>query len=234
MRRNALAVLALITAPAIAAAQGGMDDAAKGVKDGGIKLAGWQAKIDAREVTAGMKITDQLIVGMGSGIHISTGPATTYWNTAQNLKGDFTVMASFSEAKQTMDHPHPFGLVIAGKGLDTDKPEAFYCAANRNGTFIARGFSTTAARGTFQMNGPRGEANEAVNKEADVAKPVKQDISISVKGDNVTCSINGKVVGTYAKSALIGDGKLTSLEGFVGIRMAHNTDAQISNWMVMK
>ncbi|MBM4193876.1 MAG: hypothetical protein FJ202_05785 [Gemmatimonadetes bacterium] len=181
-----------------------------------------------------MKITDQLIVGMGAGIHITTGPATTYWNTAQNVSGDYTVMASFNEAKQTMTHPHAFGIVIAGKGLDTDKPEALYCAAYRNGSFIMRGFSPTAQRGTFQMNGPRGEANAAVNTEADVAKPVKQDISVSVKGDNVTCSINGKVVGTYAKSALIGEGKLTSLDGFAGIRMGHNTDAQISNWMVMK
>lgn len=228
-------VFGLTVAVALVASQAAaQDDASKAVKDGGIKVAGWMGKVDAREAANGLALKDQLFTTMGPGFHVTTGPATTYWNTASNLTGNYTVSASFSEAKQTMSHPHPYGVMVAGKNLDTDKPEALYCAAYRNGTFIFRGFSGTAQRGTFQLNGPRGEANEAVNKVEGNDTPVKQDVAISVQGDNVSCSINGKVVSTKTKAEMIGDGKLTSLDGFAGVRFAHNTDAHVSNWKVVK
>ena len=197
-----LAVVAAVVGSASAFAQA---DGSVAVKGGGIKVAGWMGKIDAREATAGLKLEDALFTTMGPGFHVTTGPATTYWNTKESLKGDYTVMASFNEAKymSLMDHPHPYGILIAGKGLDTDKPEGLYCAAYGNGTFIFRGFSATAPRGTFQLNGPRGEANAVVNKAAGKDLPVKQEISVSVKGDNVTCSINGTVVGTYTKASTL-------------------------------
>ena len=47
---------------------------------------------------------------------------------------------------------------------------------------------------------------------------------MSVKGDKVECSINGTVVGTYDKAAVVGAGKLKSTDGVYGIRFAHNTE----------
>jgi hypothetical protein len=52
------------------------------------------------------------------------------------------------------------------------------------------------------MNGP-GEANAAIHKATAKGDKVTQDIAVSVKGDQVTCSINGTVVGTYAKADLV-------------------------------
>jgi hypothetical protein len=57
---------------------------------------------------------------------------------------------------------------------------------------------------------------------------VSQDIAVSVKGNDVTCSINGTVVGTYKKADLVSAGKLKSLDGVYGIRFAHNTDGVVS------
>jgi hypothetical protein len=228
-----VAALSLIAQPAGAQAQ---DESSKAVAGGGITAPDWQGKVDPNEAAAGLKITDAKLATMGSGLQVTTGPATTYWNTKQKLTGDYTVMATFNEAKfmAINPHAHPYGIVIAAKGFDTDKPEALYCAAYGDGRFIFRGFSATAPRGVFQLNGRMGETHAAVNKAAGKDQPVKQDISVSVKGDNVTCSINGQVVATQPKSALIGDGKLTSLDGYAGVRFGHNTDAHVSGWMVMK
>jgi hypothetical protein len=104
-----------------------------------------------------------------------------------------------------------------------------YCAAYGNGKFIVRGFGPDA----FQMNG-RGEANDAVHKAAGPGEPVTQTIALSVKGDKVSCSINGTVVGTYDKSAVTGTGKLKSTDGIYGIRFAHNTDAIFTDLKVTK
>ncbi len=127
-------------------------------------------------------------------------------------------------------HPHPYGLVIAGNDLGTDQQTYLYCAAYGNGNFIVRGFGPAP----FQMNGPRGSADPAVNKAAGVGEPVTQEIAISVRGDKVECAINNKVVASYDKSALVTSGKLKSTDGVYGIRFAHNTEALVTGLTITK
>jgi hypothetical protein len=156
----------------------------------------------------------------------------TYWNPANVAKGDYTVSATFNEPKymNLNSHPHPYGIVIAGNDLGTADQSYVYCAAYGSGMFIVRGFGPAP----FQMNGREGEANAAIHKAAGPGEPVTQDIAMSVKGDKVTCSVNGAVVGTYDKSALVTTGKLKSTDGMYGIRFAHNTDATVANFKVTK
>ena len=91
-----------------------------------------------------------------------------------------------------------------------------------------------APRGAVYMNGGRGEANPAVNKAAGKDQPVKQEIAVSVKGDKVECSVNGTVVASYDKSAVVGAGKLKSTDGVYGIRFAHNTEGTVTGLKMTK
>jgi len=154
----------------------------------------------------------------------------TYWNPANKASGDYTVKATFTEPKymNLNDHPHPYGIMIAGNDLGTDQQSYLYCAAYGNGSFILRGFGPAP----FQVNGRRGETNEAVHKAAGKDQPVSQEIAMSVKGDSVQCAINGKVVASYPKSAVVGAGKLKSTDGVYGVRFAHNTDATVTGLTV--
>lgn len=231
--------LALAAAPALAFAQGGAavnQETSNKVAGGGILLAGWQGQVDAAEAGKGLKITDAKLVGMGPGMHVTTGPASIYWNPANKGTGDYTVKATFNEAEYMglNDHPHPYGIFIGGNNLGSEKPDFVYCTAYGDGHFIFRGFSQTAGRGTFQMDGRAGTVNAAVNKAEAKGKPVKQEIAMSVKGDKVTCTINGTEVASYDKAALIGDGKLKTLDGMVGVRFAHNTDAHVAGFAITK
>jgi hypothetical protein len=83
------------------------------------------------------------------------------------------------------------------------------------------------------LNG-RGTPNDAIHKAAGRGESVDQTVALSVKGDSVTCSINGTVVGTYPKSDVVGAGKLTSTDGIVGIRVAHNVDVNVKDFKVTK
>ena len=199
---------------------------------GGILVKGWTGQIDAKEKTAGLTLNSAKLVEEGKGLHITTGPAVTYWNPANVAKGDYTVSATFYEPKYMSinDHPHPYGIMIAGNDLGTDQQSYLYCATYGNGTFIVRGFGPTP----FQMGGRAPIANEAVNKAAGVGQPVSQLIAVTVKGDSVSCSINNKVVATYERSALVTAGKLKSTDGVYGIRFAHNTDATVTGLKVTK
>ena len=76
--------------------------------------------------------------------------------------------------------------------------------------------------------------NDAIHKAAGPGQPVTQEVALSVKGGTVSCSINGTVVATYDKSALVTDGKLKSTDGAYGVRFAHNTDATVSGLTMTK
>lgn len=235
-RAHLLAALTLSLVTPLVAAQAQTEES-RAVAGGGITAPGWKGVVDANEARRGGKITDAKLATMGGGLHVTTGPATTYWNSTMHGMGDYTVRATFTEQKYMglNDHPHPYGIMIAGNGLDTDKPEFLYCAAYGNGNFIFRGFSSTAERGTFSMTtGRAGDANAAVHKAAGKDQPVTQEIAVQVKGDKVSCMINGTEVASYAKSALLGAGKVRTLDGMVGIRFGHNTDAHVSGFTMTR
>ena len=229
----AVAVIGLL--PVLVGAQQGAAGAGESnrlVSDGGIKAPGWSGQLDANDVKKGQTPNNALIEKQGDGLHVMTGPAITYWETGKSAKGDYTVSATFNEPKfQNLNtHPHPYGIVIGGNDMGSENATYFYCAAYGNGNFIARGMGPAP----FQMNGPRGGANDAVHKAAGVGQPVTQDIAVSVKGDSVSCSINGTVVATYPKADLVTAGKLKSTDGAYGIRFAHNTEAIVTNFKVTK
>ncbi len=205
----------------------GQDETSRKVAGGGISAAGWTGKIDANEEKAGRTLNDDKLSMEGGDLHITTGPAVTYWNPANKASGDYTVKATFTEPKymNLNSHPHPYGIVVAGNDMGTDNQSYLYCAAYGNGSFIVRGFGPTP----FQMNGRRAEENAAVHKAAAVGEPVTQEIAVSVKGDKVSCAINGTVVASYDKSALVIAGKLKSTDGVYGVRAAHNTDLVVSH-----
>lgn len=220
------AIMALTVGVSAAHAQ----ETDRSVADGGIKIAGWEGRIDARAAENGQTVADALLEQQGDALHVITGPAVTYWNPANTASGDYTVSATFTEKEYMAlnDHPHPYGIVIAGNNLGTDQQGYLYCAANGAGQFIVRGFGPEP----FQMNGRRAEPNDAINKAAAKGEPVTQEIAVSVRGDKVECAINGTVVGSYDKSALVTDGRLTSTDGVYGIRFAHNTEGTVTGLSV--
>lgn len=224
----ALAASAIALAPSVTTAQ----DTSRAVAGGGISVPGWRGKIDAQEASRGAKLENAKLAREGTGLHVTTGPAVVYWNPANTASGNYTVKATFTE-KEYMglnDHPHPYGIVIGGNDMGTDNQSYLYCAAYGNGTFIVRGFGPAP----FQLNGRRGEANDAVKKAAGKGQPVTQEIALSVKGDKVECAVNGTVVGSYDKANVVGAGKLKSTDGVYGVRFGHNTEATVTGLTMTK
>ena len=206
----------------------GQDNDSIGVKGGGVLVKGWTGQIDAKEKTAGMTLNDAKLAQEGKILHVTTGPAVTYWSPTNTAKGDYTISATFTESKYMSinDHPHPYGIMIGGNDLGTENASYLYCAAYGNGTFIVRGFGPQP----FQLGGRAPKADAAVNKAAGVGQPVTQEIAITVKGDTIACSINKKVVASFARSEVVAAGKLKSTDGLYGLRFAHNTDATVTGF----
>ncbi|PYP35006.1 MAG: hypothetical protein DMD46_14475 [Gemmatimonadetes bacterium] len=226
-RHTALALAAISTLACIAVPRPGRaQDVSRSAAGGGISVPGWQGKVDAQEEQRGRTLNDARLAPEGDALHVTTGPAVIYWNPANRATGDYTVKATFTEPKymNLNDHPHPYGVFIAGNDLGTDHESLLYCAAYGNGSVIVRGFGPQP----FQMNGRGGESNAAVHKAAGPGKPVTQEIALSVKGDKIECTVNGTVVGSYDKSAVVTAGRLKSTDGVYGIRFAHNTEGFVT------
>jgi len=225
-------ILLSVVAAMLAAAPLGAQEVSRAVDAGGISVKGWAGAIDAGEAKAGLTINSARFAADGKDFHVTTGPATSYWNPANKASGNYTVKAVFTEPKfqNLNDHPHPYGIVIAGNDLGTDQQTLLYCAAYGTGTFIVRGFGPAP----FRLGNRAPTANDAVHKAAAKGEPVTQEIALSVKDGKVSCAINGTVVATYDKSEAVGDGKLKSLDGTYGLRFAHNTEVVVRGFSMTK
>jgi len=235
MRRTCLFVALIAAAsliPVVNFSQTPQQEISRAVEGGGVKVSGWTGQNDAKEAQAGMTLNRAKFAKEGDAFHVVTGPAVTYWNPKNKASGDYTVKATFTEAKymNLNDHPHPYGVMIGGNDLGTDKQTYLYCAAYGNGTFIVRGFGPAP----FQVNGRRASADPAVNKASAKDQPVTQEIALSVKGDKVECAINNKVVGSYDKASVVGEGKLKSTDGIYGVRFGHNTEVMVKGLKLSK
>ena len=220
-RASAMAIVAALCMPAVHGQQ--PQDADRKVAGGGITAKGWQGKVDNNK--QGLTITDSKFAPEAGGFRVTTGAAGIYWNPAHMAKGDYTVKGSFKEAKQTYNHPHPFGVFIAGKGLDSDAPSYLYCVAYRDGNFLVRQFVDGKVV-TVSKRAP----HEAVDKATGPEDEVTQEVGWTVKGTKAECTINGKVVHTVDRADPAGAVKLESFDGAYGIRTSHNSDVVVTNF----
>ena len=115
--------IALVIFGHTAGAQG--QDAARVVAGGGISVPGWTGKIDAQEEKAGQVLNNAKLAPARQALQVTTGPAVTYWNPKNMASGNYTVKATFTESNYMglNDHPHPYGIVIAGNDLGTASAE---------------------------------------------------------------------------------------------------------------
>lgn len=217
MRIFSLALLGTLVAGTAAA-----QDADRSVADGGIKISGWQGRVDRRPMSQGKTINDSRLVAEGANLRLSVGPAGNFWNPAHTASGDYEVKATFKEHKMAADHPHSYGIFIGGADLQSDTETLAYCIAYGNGTFSVKTFhgakvTTLVDRVASDALIKAGASGEATNT-----------IGWRVQGSTASCVVNGTAVHTFQKSDLVGPDKITSTDGVYGIRVSHNLELTVS------
>jgi hypothetical protein len=224
-----MAGAAIAIAGAVLSAQFGDPD--RVIPGGGVFVQGWTGKIDASSVRQGRKLNDSKLAQEGSALHVTAGPATTYWNPANTASGDYTVKATFREPRfmELNSHAHSYGIFIGGNDMGTEQMTLVYCVAYGDGNALVRGFSGPSV---FTLLGT--SPNAAVHKAAGVGQPVTQEIAWRVKSGRAECLVNGTMVAGYDKSELIAAGKLKSLDGVFGLRFTHNVEAIVTGFGVTK
>jgi len=88
-------------------------EASRGVAGGGVSVPGWTGD-HAKGGGSRDDLNSAKLVKDGPALHVTTGPAVTYWNPANKAKGDYTVKATFHEPKfmNLNTTHHPYGLSL--------------------------------------------------------------------------------------------------------------------------
>ena len=217
MSRRHLVAVALLFAAAPLSAQMKHDmkmDHDMKVEGAGSLPKGWMGRADGDA-----KVEDAKFVAMGSGWHVTSGPAAIYWKD-DAVKGPFTASVTVRQTKAP-EHPEAYGIFFMGNDLKGDKQNYAY--------FLVRG------DGKFMVNHRAGKDvhkivpwtdSPAVNK-ADEKGAATNTLTIDAsKPESVRLLVNGKQVHA------LGGSHFGSTDGLVGVRVNHNLDVHISNFTV--
>ncbi len=216
MFRSSVTVLSLLVLSAAPLCAQSMNHDPDKKADGGALPAGWTGRTD-RDNT---KLADAKFVTMGTGFHVTSGPAAIYWKPTNMMTGRFVASASFTQMKAPT-HPEAYGIFFMGKNLNA--PDQSYAY------MLVRG------DGKVMVKHRAGKDVHTVMDWTDNAAVVKQDASgkatntLSVdasRPDSVRLLVNGKQITAMA------DGYMGSAKGFVGLRVNHNLDVHVADFTV--
>jgi hypothetical protein len=182
---------------------------------------GWTIRLDDKDVAA--KPADTRFQTMGSGFHVTSGPAAIYYRASDQATGAFTASAGFGQ-RVAPAHPEAYGLLIGGRNLATPQQEYFYFLVRGDGKYMV----AHRAGPDVHTIVPWTE-HAAVNKQtpAGVASNV---VAFEVTPDSVHLLANLTRVQSFAKSALHG----FATDGQVGLRVNHGLNVHIGEFRIRK
>jgi hypothetical protein len=187
-------------------------------------MAGWTGRIDPQAAKQGRKLTDDKLVSMGSGFHVTSGPAAIYWNPANTASGNYTVTGSFTQTKAPV-HPEAYGLFIGGKSLEAPNQSYAYFVVRQDGKYLIN----HRANDSTVHKLVDWTANAAV-KPADASGKATNQLSIVVGPDKISFLANGMEVSAMPRANLDAMGQGTT--GIAGVRVNHNLDVHIDGFAV--
>src|ERR1019366_9716073 len=168
---------------------------------------------------------------MGSGYHVKSGPAAIYYNTKDIGTGQYSISATFHQAKSM--NAEAFGIFIGGTGLQDSTHSYIYMAIKPSTgvLLIARRTQYAASpRPTVFVPETPATPEAAINRDSPTDGSATNTLMIHVAKDTVHFMVNGKLVKAIAKSDL--GGAMT--DGQVGLRINHNMDLHIDGYALKK
>jgi len=224
MRVLTITVAALALSAGALKAQGADPD--KLVANGGVSVPGWTGRIDPQAAKNGRKITDDKVVAMGPGFHVTSGPAAVYWNPANTASGNYTVSASFSQTKAAA-HPEAYGIFLGGRDLESSNQSYLYFLVRQDGKYLIN----HRANDSTVHKIVDWTANSAV-KAIDADGKATNALSIAVMPDKLSFMVNGVEVTTLPRSQVDRTGAGSGTTGIAGVRVNHNLDVHVGGFAV--
>ena len=158
---------------------------------------------------------------MGSGIHITTGPAIIVYRAGTAATGPFHTLATFTQTKPSA-HAEGYGLFVGGQGLEGAGQKYIYFLVRQDGSYLIK-----RRDGEKTSDISRGWVSSAAVKKPDAKGSATNLLEVDNKVDptKVTFKVNGQDVQSMPAEGL-------DLGGVVGIRTNHNLDVHVEGFDV--
>ena len=217
MLRRSLSTLSFVfAAVAPLTAQGGMKHDMDVKVAGGPLPAGWMGRTDNPK----SKIDDAKFVAMGKGYHVTSGPAAIYWNDKSTVSGPFSASVTIRQTKNP-DHPEAYGIFFQGKNLANSSQTYMYFLVRAGGQVLVN------HRAGKEVHKIMGWTDNAAVKKADATGSATNTLTVdATKRDSVHLLVNGVQVASLPAS------QVGNTDGYVGVRVNHNLDVHISDFVV--
>jgi hypothetical protein len=216
MRRSFIAVSLLVLAAVPLAAQMKEKDPDKKA-EGGALPAGWTGRTDRENA----QLSDAKFVAVGTGYHVTSGPAAIYWKDG-DVKGPFTASATFTQTKAPA-HPEAYGLFFMGRNLVTPEQNYAYLLVRGDGKVMVKHRAGKDVHTIIDWT-----ASDAVKKQDANGKATNTLTVDASRPDSVRLLVNGTQVAAMAGS------HMGSTDGAVGLRVNHNLDVHIADFAITK
>jgi hypothetical protein len=192
---------------------------------GGVRAKGWTGRVDARAEQAGRTLADTRVWEEGAVMYIAAGPPATYWNASHKGVGTYTASATFRQPEATARAEY-YGLLIGGTRLNRNNQNYLYCLIATDGTFQVKHVLGT------EVHTLAGRTPAAPVRRPDASGAAANELSWRVTTERAACAVNGTEVWSYARSGLIGPGKLETMDGIVGLRVEGEVTLQVTGFRV--
>lgn len=216
----ALPLAVMLVAPALVGAQ---DHDPTTKVTGGALPSGWELRFDPSRRQPGPQPTDVNFRAMGSGWHLTSGPAALYYRPADVTDGDFSVSATISQAK-SMNH-EAYGIFVGGHDLQSADQNYVYMVVHPQGGKYLINHRTSDARPTPVV---AYTETAAVHKEDPTSGAASNTLTITSSGGVLHFLINGTEVHNMKASDLPD----FNANGIAGLRLNHNLDVHIADYTV--
>lgn len=218
MSRRLLVTLSLLIAAAapLAAQKSAMNHDPDRKVVGAPLPAGWMARTDDPK----RKISDAKFVTMGTGFHVTSGPAAIYWSDKYRAKGPFSATATFRQTRNP-SHPEAYGLLFQGAKLDAAGQSYVYFLVRGDGKFLVNHRAGADVHKIVEWT-----ESAAVHKADDKGVATNTLRVDATRPDSIRLLVNGVQVHAL-EGAHVG-----STNGFVGLRVNHNLDVHVSDFAV--
>lgn len=159
---------------------------------------------------------------MGTGMHVTGGPAAIYWNATNTATGTYTVEASFTQMKAPT-HAEAYGLFWGGRNLDAENQDYLYFVIRKDGKYLVK---HRAGAQTHTITDWTEHA--AIVKEGADGKQANT-LRVEVTATASRLFANGQLIQEIPRTGMAGN-----TDGIAGLRVNHNLDVHIEGFAVRK
>lgn len=213
---TALALVALLATTASAQRN---DDPDVPARQGDAQApAGWDVRMDR----ANSNRSDIRFETMGSGMHVTAGPAAIYWNNANRGEGSYTVEATFTQMTAPR-HAEAYGLIWGGRALDGEGQDYLYFVIRKDGKYLVKHRAGSATHDIQAWT-----EHPAIVKEGADGRQ-RNTLRVEVTETSSKLYANGQLVHEVPRQ-----GMAANTNGIAGVRVNHNLDVHIEGFRVSR